>query len=229
MAYSADDRDIRVGADARAGRGASPAAESLRREFPYLETPSSRDLSVVERQISRQPRGRVLVAARCPRGLPAVIFTPPFEADGDRMPPLLWLSCPSAARETARLESEGAVAGFAERLRAERGALELFTRDEERFARAFSLAASGSREAFAERLGERGVAGGRKGAVKCLHAHVAYRLAAAPSQEPETRLSVADQPVEVADPPGLLGRWCVEELEKRSGLWCERIPEACVD
>lgn len=222
MADSADDRGLRVGAPASEGVGAGVPAGLLRQEFPRLESPSERDMAVVRRQVGRPARGEVLVARRCPRGLPAVILTPPFEAGGERMPPLLWLSCPSAAKETAGLESEGLIAGFAGRLREDRNAMELFLEDEERFARAFSLAASCSGGALAERLGERGVAGGRRGAVKCLHAHVAYRLAAAPSRENEPRQSAAES-------PGLVGRWCLEELENRSGVWCDRTPQACLD
>lgn len=72
-----------------------------------------------------------------------------------------------------------------------------------------TVAAACSGEVIVERLKGRGVAGGRKGGVKCLHAHMAWYLAGR---------------------RGLLGEWCIEELEKRGGgVWCEKIPPACID
>lgn len=178
-------------------------------------------MRVIAAQLGRPTRGEVLVARRCPQGVPAVVLTLPFDAGGGRVPPLLWLSCPFASRGISELESRGLITVFAERLSGDPGEMELFLDDEERFAAAFSVAAAGSGAGFYQRLGARGAAGGRPGVVKCLHAHLAYMLATAPVEE-ETRCPDGRQ-------PGLVGGWCFRELESRSGVWCDRKPEACLD
>lgn len=218
MKDSPDDRDIRMSRDGTARGESGILPRELQGYFPRLEPPSPGDLEVLRRQIGRRPAGRVMVAARCPRERPAVILTVPFAPREGRMPPLLWLSCPSASRGAAGLEAEGCIAVFTEMLDDRRDATASFMLDEERFSRALLVAASVSDRALAERLGARGVAGGRQGVVKCLHAHMAYRLAAVPARERTA----------VAETRGLIGKLCIEELERRSGVWCERIPEACV-
>jgi len=192
--------------------------DSLLTCFPRLEPASSEDLEVVERQIRRPPAGRVLVAARCPRGTPAVILTVPFVPAGGPMPPLLWLSCPDAARKVSGLEAEGLISTYGGRLAADPIAMALFMRDEGGFAAAVLLAASKGGGGLPGRLCGRGVAGGRQGIVKCLHAHLAYRLAAGPGVPAPAG----------AQGRGLVGGWCIDELEKRSGVWCAKAPEACL-
>ncbi len=174
--------------------------------MPGLQEPDLDDIRVVGAQIGREPRGRVLVAARCPHGAPAVILTVPFESDEGALPPLLWLTCPSLCFELSRLESAGGI----ERLRAqlESGeAAEVFTADEEAFGRILLALAESRGPGLVERTGRRGAAGGRPGSIKCLHAHVAYRLASG---------------------SGVAGGLCLDEIERRSGRWCERIPDVCV-
>jgi hypothetical protein len=78
--------------------------------------------------------------------------------------------------------------------------------DEERFAEAWGAIAEYS-GAPMERYRARGAAGGRKGAVKCLHAHLAYALAAH---------------------HGAAGGWCLRLIEEKGGTWCEKVPEACL-
>ncbi len=176
-------------------------------EFPGLERPGEDDLSLLERQLGRNPRGEVYVARRCPHGIPAVILTVPFDNEGRPTPPLLWLSCPYACREAARLESERAVRRFSESLaRAGEDALR-FEEEEERFGLIQSEIAWSGGEVPTDRLRERGVAGGRRGSIKCLHAHLAYRLASG---------------------RGVVGGWCLDEIEQGTGCWCEKIPEACL-
>jgi len=67
------------------------------------------DRSVVELQIGRPPRSRVVVGARCHLGLPVVIDVPPILDDGTPFPTTHWLTCPLAMLRVSRLESEGGV------------------------------------------------------------------------------------------------------------------------
>ncbi|MBU4194600.1 MAG: DUF501 domain-containing protein [Actinobacteria bacterium] len=181
----------------------------VRSEFTHLENAMPTDLRVIRRQLGRTPRGDVLVALRCPHGRPAVILTVPLGRPGRALPPIIWLSCPYAAREMGRLESEGAAKEFDCRLESDRELAGRYMEEDERFARVQdTLARSALGDGFADKLGRRGVAGGRRGTVKCLHAHLSYQLASG---------------------RGLVGQWCLERLRERAGNWCEEIPPACVD
>lgn len=186
--------------------GAAPT-EALA-EFPRLETPGENDLGIVERQLGRPPSGDVFVAARCRHGRPTVILTMPSAVSGGPTPPLLWLTCPHAGRFVGGLESGGAARRFAGMLEGRAAEREEFLAEEERFgAMQVRLARLVSGEA-ARRVEGRGVAGGRPGDVKCLHAHLAYRLASG---------------------RGVVGGWCLEELVRNAGRTCEHPPETCVD
>ena len=177
--------------------------------FAGLEEPSREDLEVLYRQIARSPAGSVFVARRCPQGLPAVILTVPTELPVGPFPPLLWLSCPHAAREAGRLEGEGLARYFERMLKSHDPARERFMEEEAEFADVTGrvLRNAWGRE-LAGKVGEKGVAGGARGAVKCLHAHLAFRLASGRGQ---------------------VGGWCLDALEKGTGIWCEKKPAACLD
>jgi len=183
--------------------------ELVRSEFTNLECATGVDLRVIRRQLGRPPRGGIMVALRCPSGRPAVILTVPRGQPGHALPPIIWLSCPHAAREMGRLESEGAAREFDRRIQLDRELSRQYSEEDERFARVQdALARSALGDGFAEKLGRRGVAGGRRGTVKCLHAHLSYRLASG---------------------RGTVGQWCLEILREREGSWCGEIPPACVD
>lgn len=177
-------------------------------EFPFLEEPGRRDIEVLERQM-KAVRGNVLIAARCCHRRPAVVLTEPFSAGGDAFTPLLWLSCPYLDREIGRLESEGSAKKLAGMIESDTEIASLFFREDRRFAEIhYRLALSVKGEGAACRVRDKGVAGGSAGSVKCLHAHLAYRLAAG---------------------RGIVGDWCLEELAERGGVWCGEIPDACLD
>ncbi len=189
--------------------GLEELPELVQSEFTNIESATETDLRVIRRQLGRPPRGGILVALRCPSGKPAVILTVPREQQGHALPPIIWLSCPHAAREMGRLESEGAAKEFDRRLQLDRELSRRYEEEDERFARVQdALARLALGDGFAEKLGRRGVAGGRRGTVKCLHAHLSYRLASG---------------------RGTVGQWCLEILREREGSWCEEIPPACVD
>jgi exopolyphosphatase/guanosine-5'-triphosphate,3'-diphosphate pyrophosphatase len=144
----------------------------------------SGDLQIVREQLGRAVTTRFTVVARCPGGHPLVIRNEPFDADGRPFPTTFWLTCPTAVKAVARLESAGWIARMNERAEADaefgarlRAAHEAYARERARL------------HADAESFG--GVGGTRQG-VKCLHAHYANHLAG------------GDDPV---------GRWVAERVE----------------
>lgn len=204
--------------------------------FPGLEVPGADDFETIARQLGREPRGRVLVSRRCVHGRPAVIFTLPVEGGGGPTPPLLWLCCPHASAKTGTLESVGGAQRIAAWLEEDSGAAARFERDEEAFESVQVALARAAGEGLASRVEGRGVAGGSPGAIKCLHAHLAYRLSVCtdgptlpPGDEvgPECSLSPPGERVGVRG-PAIVGLWCQRQLAREGGTWCERPPAACV-
>jgi uncharacterized protein len=133
------------------------------------------DLLITERQLGRPPRGVRRVAARCPYGAPSVVEQRSYFEDGRPFPTTYYLTCPSAVAAIGALEDAGGVARY-ERLVA----------DDPAAAASYAWGASRQRElrrpaavmadgGASLDLGIGGTA--RDGAVKCLHAHVAFALA----------------------------------------------------
>jgi len=191
--------------------------------LPGLQTATPDDLAVLRRQLGREPQGELYVSRRCPHGLPAVIMTMPAAGVGGPVPPLFWLSCPVASSRVGTLESRGSIAAIADRLEADPKAAAAFHRDEEEYAHILlALAASAAAPPPAGRLEGKGAAGGQTGTVKCLHAHLAFRLAL--SAPPDDAYDIAERPIG----GGVIGTWCEELLATEGGAWCERPPAACV-
>lgn len=119
---------------------------------------------VIEAQLGRRPRGEVAVAVRCEYGLPMVLRTSPVLEDGEPFPTLYWLSCPLAVQKIGRLEADGAMAAYQERLAADPSLREAYRAAHEAYVR--------------DRGDERtDSAGGMPERVKCLHALYAHELA----------------------------------------------------
>lgn len=206
----------RPGAEQRGAAGPRPVETLLAASFPWLQAPAAEDLDILARQLGRHPRGTLFVTRRCPHGLPAVILTLPFEGHGGPVPPFLWLSCPQVVKKTAGLESRGFARGIAALLE-EGPAAAAFERDERDFGAVLrEVALSCGGEKLARRLEGRGVAGGRPGAIKCLHAHTAFALSVEGSAEAP------------APERGIAGRMCLEALSEEEGLWCDGPPDACL-
>jgi exopolyphosphatase / guanosine-5'-triphosphate,3'-diphosphate pyrophosphatase len=127
------------------------------------------DLAAVREQLGREPTTPFVVVCRCTGGHPLVIRNAPLDANGDPFPTTFWLTCPTAVKAVARLESEGWI-----------GELNARVRHDESFGAALEAAHRAYAEDRARDLPEArawgGVAGTRAG-VKCLHAHYAYHLA----------------------------------------------------
>jgi uncharacterized protein len=144
---------------------------------------------LIQRQIGRDVRGSVAVAARCRYGLPAVVRTAPRLPDGTPFPTLYWLACPAARVAVGRLEAAGWNALLSERVAAEPD-----------LAAAHAAAHAGylaQRDAIERLEGDPGV-GGLPGRVKCLHALYAHH--AATGADPVGR--IVSQAVDPVDCPG---------------------------
>ena len=143
---------------------------------------SVNDLRVATAQLGRPPRGLDAIATRCPYGYPQVLTVHPV-VDGAPFPTTFWLSCPHLVRAVDRLEADGWIALFEQRIANDPGFAEAYmaahrravaSRDERLGAAdRRRLAASGQLEA----LLMRGIGGiTDRARVKCLHLHVAQAL-----------------------------------------------------
>ncbi|HET8990849.1 MAG TPA: DUF501 domain-containing protein [Acidimicrobiales bacterium] len=130
---------------------------------------SDDDRRAVESLLGRPLAGRFAVVVRRRDGRPVVIENEPHLRDGTPMPTLYWLVDTELTEAVSRLEGAGGVHRFEDLV--DPGAL-VATHDA--YARA--------REAATRRTDapapSGGVGGTRRG-VKCLHAHLAYRLTGA--------------------------------------------------
>ncbi|HUL85748.1 MAG TPA: DUF501 domain-containing protein [Actinomycetota bacterium] len=127
------------------------------------------DLVAVRRQLGREPTTPFTVIARCTGGHPLVIRNAPLDANGDPFPTTSWLTCPTATKAVARLESSGAIAELNRRYDDDAG-----FRTTIDAAHAEAARDRGTMLPAAEAWG--GVGGTRRG-IKCLHAHYANHLA----------------------------------------------------
>jgi uncharacterized protein len=136
------------------------------------------DRAIVERQLGREPRAFLRVAARCPFGAPAVTEQAPYDSAGDPFPTTYYLTCRYLVAAVARLEAAGGIERWSD----------VAARDEE-------LSASLERATADQRVVRRELAAGRVGReggtslelgiggtsrperLKCLHAHAAFALA----------------------------------------------------
>lgn len=131
---------------------------------------SEGDRLAVQRQLQRPPRGEWAVATRCHLGIPMVVENAPRRDDGTPFPTLYWLTCPLLVKRTSRLEADGWMSAFNDRLDSDpalRGRL------------ADALRRYRARRDLHEVIEDSGSPpGGGPERVKCLHAHVAHELAA---------------------------------------------------
>src|SRR5581483_3558404 len=133
---------------------------------------------VVARQIGRVPRAFRRVAVRCPFGRPAVTEQHPYDDGGSPFPTTYYLTCPHLVAALSRLEAAGGVERWSRAAADDAGlASSLARADDDQRAVRRELAASGTGAGGGASL-ELGIGGaGRRGSLKCLHAHVAYALA----------------------------------------------------
>lgn len=135
------------------------------------------DLAHLQRQLGREPRGVVCVAARCACGKPCVVMTEPRLPDGSPFPTVYYLTCPRAASAIGTLEASGLMAEMQARLESDPELAAAYRRAHDAYLA--DREALGSVEEIA------GIsAGGMPNRVKCLHVLAGHALAAGPGVNP---------------------------------------------
>jgi hypothetical protein len=135
------------------------------------------DLSTVERQLGRPPRGTRAVAHRCPCGLPDAVEVVPRLPDGTPFPTLFYLTCPRAVAACSRLESSGLMREMNVRLAEDPDlAARYLAAHEDYLARRAKLGVVPQIEGVS--------AGGMPTRVKCLHVALGHALAVGPGVNP---------------------------------------------
>ena len=151
------------------------------------EKPSVHDTDVVSEQLGRPVRDIVGISARCVCGNPLVVVTHPRLEDGTPFPTLYYLTQPAATQAASRLEAEGKMAEYQERLERDEEARDAYRSAHESF-----LA---TRATLAQVEEIEGIsAGGMPTRVKCLHSLVAHSLSVGPSVNPVGDWALADTP-----------------------------------
>ena len=135
------------------------------------------DLSVIERQLSRQPRGVLEISARCVCSDPLVVRTLPRLPDGTPFPTTYYITCPKLSGAIGTLESSGLMREMEELLEQDPGLAAHYAA-----AHADYLAERNSIEFVAELDGIS--AGGMPTRVKCLHVLIGHALAKGPGVNP---------------------------------------------
>ncbi len=114
---------------------------------------------------------------RCPFGLPAVTEQDPYDEFGTPFPTTYYLTCPQLVAAVARVEAAGGVERWSSEAAADEGLAASL-------AEATKLQRRLRDELAGDRIGRDGGASldlgiggaGRRGSLKCLHAHVAFAL-----------------------------------------------------
>ena len=139
------------------------------------------DHAVLIRQLGREPRALLRVAARCPWGAPAVTEQAPYDESGDPFPTTFWLTCPRLVAAVSRVEAAGGVERWGDAAAADpglRASLDAATRDQRELRARLADGARGSDDGASLGAGIGGTANPER--LKCLHAHVAWALAHPP-------------------------------------------------
>ena len=137
------------------------------------EKPTARDTEVVSEQLGRPARDIVGIPARFVCGNPLVVVTNPRLEDGTPFPTLYYLTQPAATQAASRLEAEGKMAEYQDRLAEDEDAQGAYRLAHEAF-----LASRALLGAIEEIEGIS--AGGMPTRVKCLHSLMAHSLSAGP-------------------------------------------------
>lgn len=140
------------------------------------------DIAEVSRQLGREARNIVAIAARCICGKPTVVHTAPRLTDGTPFPTTYYLTHPAATSAVSTLEASGLMAELQQRLAEEPelaaaylAAHKAFIADRDKTAKDLGL--------FVPEVADIS-AGGMPTRVKCLHALIGHALAAGPGVNP---------------------------------------------
>lgn len=140
-------------------------------------TVTATDLETLQRQLGREPRGVVGIAARCACGRPTVVRTAPRLPDGTPFPTQYYLTHPGAVGAVSTLEANGVMRELQERLHADAELAAHYREAHERY-----LAERYELDDVPEIHGIS--AGGMPDRVKCLHVLVGHALASGPGVNP---------------------------------------------
>ena len=151
------------------------------------EKPTASDIEVVSAQLGRPARDIVGISARCVCGNPLVVVTHPRLEDGTPFPTLYYLTQPAATQAASRLEAEGKMAEYQDRLAEDEDARQAYRLAHETF-----LATRAQLGAIEEIEGIS--AGGMPTRVKCLHSLMAHSLSVGPGVNPVGDWALADTP-----------------------------------
>jgi len=151
------------------------------------EKPTASDIEVVSAQLGRPARDIVGIPARCVCGNPLVVVTHPRLEDGTPFPTLYYLTQPAATQAASRLEAEGKMAEYQDRLAEDENARQAYRLAHETF-----LATRAQLGAIEEIEGIS--AGGMPTRVKCLHSLMAHSLSVGPGVNPVGDWALADTP-----------------------------------
>ena len=152
---------------------------------PLGEPATADDLEVVSQQLGRPARDIVGISARCVCGNPVVVVTKPRLEDGTPFPTVYYLTQPEATRAASRLEAQGKMTEYAERLAEDPEAQSHYQAAHESF-----VAARESIEVVSEIAGIS--AGGMPTRVKCLHSLMGHSLSVGPGVNPVGDWALAD-------------------------------------
>ncbi len=148
------------------------------RLWRVTDTPATEtDLTVLESQLGRQPRGVVAIAARCVCGNPTVVHTAPRLPDGTPFPTQYYLTHPQAVAAVSTLEARGVMKEMSARLVEDSALASKYAQAHEQYLQ--------ERYALEDVPEIHGIsAGGMPERVKCLHVLVGHSLAAGPGVNP---------------------------------------------
>jgi len=146
-----------------------------------LTEATTEDIAAVSKQLGRQARDIVAIAARCVCGKPTVVQTAPRLGDGTPFPTTYYLTHPAATAALSTLEASGLMADLQAKLGKDAALADAYLKAHEAYI--------ADRAALEETTGEvpevAGIsAGGMPNRVKCLHALVGHSLAAGPGTNP---------------------------------------------
>lgn len=133
------------------------------------------DVTAIEAQLGREPRGIHEVGHRCPCGQPDVVTTEPRLPNGTPFPTTYYLTCPRAASRIGTLEGGGVMKEMQDRLGEDEELAAAYRAAHERYleARATIAEAAGLDVPEIEGIS----AGGMPDRVKCLHVLAGQALA----------------------------------------------------
>jgi len=149
------------------------------------EPPTDADIVCVSDQLGRPARDIVGISARCVCGNPVVVVTNPRLDNGTPFPTLYYLSQPAATKAASRLEADGTMARYQERLVEDEEARAAYQNAHDDFLT--------EREALGHLEEIAGIsAGGMPSRVKCLHTLMAHSLSVGPGVNPVGDWALAD-------------------------------------